>query len=159
MDLNVLLTMMKMETGNYNSPRLIVSPETLYDAMAREADGFYRQITTICTAFLGGILVFLEKLFTISPKSIIYLIVLGSGVICLILSLAAISYVRWQNVEAHRHALKYFKTEDKSEYNKAMEIPERSRIWTKIAIFSMILGIFLITIFVGASIIYKQDGG
>ncbi len=40
-----------------------ISLEALYDTMSKEADGLYKQMITICTAFLGGTLVFFEKLF------------------------------------------------------------------------------------------------
>ena len=37
--------------------RQTISLEALYDTMSKEADGLYKQMITICTAFLGGTLV------------------------------------------------------------------------------------------------------
>ncbi len=46
-----------------DSSEQTISLEALYDTMSKEADGLYKQMITICTAFLGGTLVFFEKLF------------------------------------------------------------------------------------------------
>lgn len=131
-----------------------ISLEVLYDTMSKEADGLYKQMITICTAFLGGTLVFFEKLFVGNAEWSIYILFVGWA--ALTYPLAVLMIVRWQNVEAHRYILEYFKTNEEAEYNKAVEIPKRGRKWTKSAIFSMVAGLILISIFTAINIIYRQ---
>ncbi len=134
-----------------------ISFEALYDTMSKEADGLYKQMITICTAFLGGSLVFFEKLFVSDAGWAIYF--LFGGWAALTYPLAVLIYVRWQNVEAHRHILEYLKTESEIEYNKAVAIPKRGRKWTTSAIISMLAGLILIATFTAINIIYRQIGG
>jgi len=42
------------EQKNEHSGLSLVSPDTLYDTMSREADGVYKQLMTISTSFFGG---------------------------------------------------------------------------------------------------------
>lgn len=134
-----------------------ISLEVLYDTMSKEADGLYKQMITICTAFLGGTLVFFEKLFVSKAGWSIYF--LFGGWAALTYPLAVLIYVRWQNVEAHRHTLEYFKTRNEAEYNIAVAIPKRGRKWTTSAIVSMVAGLILIATFTAINIIYRQIGG
>ena len=134
-----------------------VSLEQLYNTMSGEADGLYRQIITICTVFLGGTLAYFDKLFVGNVRwSIVFLF---GAWLALTYPLAVLVRVRWQNVEAHRHALEFFKTHDNKEYDKAVEIPRRGRRRTNCAICSMIIGLLLIAIFAGINIIFKFKGG
>lgn len=44
---------MSRNVMNDNSEQMILL-ESLYDTMSKEADGLYKQMIAICTAFLGG---------------------------------------------------------------------------------------------------------
>lgn len=134
-----------------------VSFERLYSTMAEEADGFYKQMITICTAFLGGSLVFSEKLFVSDARW--SLVLLFVAWLALTYPLAVLVWVRWQNVEAHRHALKYLTTHDVNEYQQAQSIPIKGRKWTTSAIILMVFGLFLIASFTAISIYFKYFGG
>lgn len=125
--------------------------------MSQEADGFYKQIITICTAFLGGSLAFFDKLYV--SKATWSLWLLFTAWAALVYPLAVLVWVRWQNVEAHRHALEYFKTNDENEYKKAVSLPERGRKWTTSAIISMVLGLIIIAVFTAINIFSKPTGG
>jgi len=144
------------ENMNDNTQQTI-SLEALYDTMSKEVDGLYKQMITICTAFLGGTLVFFEKLFVSDAGWSIYF--LFGGWAALTYPLAVLIYIRWQNVEAHRHTLEYFKTKNEDEYNKAVAIPKRGRKWTTSAIISMVAGLVLIGAFTAINIVYRQIGG
>jgi len=68
-----------------------------------EAVGFYKLIVATATLFLGGTLVFWEKLSP--PSSAVSLFPLAAGWLCLILSVAFVVAVRRDNVELGRLCL------------------------------------------------------
>lgn len=131
--------------------------ERLYATMSEEAAGLYNQLITICTAFLGGTLVFFNKMFVGNVGWSLWL--LFTGWAALTYPLAVLVLVRWQNVEAHRHALEYFKNHVEKEYDKAVSIPRKARIWTKSAIILMVVGLILIAVFTAINIFLKHMGG
>ncbi len=131
-----------------------ISLEALYNTMSVEAGGLYNQAITICTAFLGGTLIFYERLFVSDITWTLIILVLGW--ITLVYPLAAFTYVRWQNVEAHRHVLEYFNTGEKEDYDKALAIPKKSRCLTKSAITSMVIGLCLVGIFTTLNLVLLQ---
>ena len=141
-------------------PDSIVSLDKLYDTMSQEADGLYKQLITICTTFfggslLGGLWVFFEneKMFVGNAKCLLWL--LFAAWVALTYPLAALVWIRWQNVESHRHVLEYLKTRDEEEYKKAKSIPKKGRKWMTSALISMVFGLVLIAVFTAMSIYYK----
>jgi len=131
-----------------------VSLDQLYNTMAQEADGFYKQMITISTAFLGGTLAYFDKLFVGNVRWSLWLLFPGWAL--LVFPIAVLALVRWQNVEAHRHVLEYFKTGDEKEYATAARIGKKGRWRTKCAIYSMILGLALMAAFTAANIFFSQ---
>ena len=131
--------------------------DRLYTTMSQEADGLYKLLITICTTFLGGTLVFFEKLFVSDARWSIWLLFLAW--LALTYSIAVLVWIRWQNVEAHRHALEYTKTGDENEYKKAEGIPEAGRRWTLSAIIIMIAGLLLLALFTAINVFYRYFGG
>jgi hypothetical protein len=124
--------------------------------MSKEADGFYNQMIAICTGFLGGTLIFFKMLFVASAEWSLLLLFLGWA--ALTYPLAVLIFVRWQNVEAHRHALEYLKKGDEKEYMLAVSIPKKGRKWTESAIISMVVGLILIATFTAINIISRNAG-
>lgn len=133
-----------------------VSIETLYNTMSKEADGTYRQMIAVCTAFLGGTLVFFEKLFIGDVWWSIYF--LFTGWAALAYSLTVLCWVRWKNVEAHRHILEYFKSSSEKNYKRADSISKSGRKLMISAIVVMVVGVILIAIFAGINIYFKYGG-
>jgi len=138
-------------------PAPTVPIERLYATMSEEAAGVYKLVITICTAFLGGTLVYFDKLFISKATWSIYILFLGWA--ALTYPLAVLVFVRWQNVEAHRHVLEYVKTGDDKEFEKAASIPRKSRKWTTSALISMVAGLVLIAVFTAINIALKPNGG
>jgi len=96
--------------------------------------------------------------------------------VTLIYTVAALVWIRWQNVESHRHVLEYLKAWDKylkacdkkdynkaneeynkadKEYNKAKSIIGKGRKLMISVFISMLVGLILIAVFT-AMIIYKE---
>jgi len=127
----------------------------LYSTMAQEAAGLYKQMITISTAFLGGSLAFFDKFFTRGRASSSIWLLLFAWV-ALIYPVFVLSWVRWQNVESHRHMLEYLKNErSNGEYEKAADIAAKSRKLTMSAIISLAIALALLAIFVFVNVYYK----
>jgi uncharacterized membrane protein YdbT with pleckstrin-like domain len=120
----------------------------LYTSMVKEADGFYKQMITISTALLGGSLAFFNYFFT-SNKVFHSKWLLLLAWFFLIYQITILSWIRWQNVESHRHALEYLKNKSEDyNYEKASKIAKRGRFFTKTAIISLMITFLLFAIFV-----------
>jgi hypothetical protein len=156
--MNIKLELGKLtnDKSAINDDDQMISLERLYDTMSKEVDGLYRQMITICTAFLGGTLVFFEKLFVSNAEWSIY--VLFGGWAALTYPLAVLIFIRWQNVEAHRHVLEYLKTGKEKEYNEAVLMSRRGRKWTTSAIISMVAGLVLVAAFTAINIFNRSIG-
>jgi hypothetical protein len=120
----------------------------LYTSMVKEADGFYKQMITISTALLGGSLAFFNYFFS-SNKVFHSKWLLLLAWFFLIYQITILSWIRWQNVESHRHALEYLKNKSEDyNYEKASKIAKRGRFFTKTAIISLMITFLLFAIFV-----------
>jgi len=131
--------------------------EQLYSTMAQEADGFYRQMITICTAYLGGTFVFYDKFVTENSTQSLWLLFLAW--VALIYPTAVLTYIRWQNVESHRHILEYLKKQEEEEYTRAKTIAKNGRNLTKSAIYSMIIALLLLGMFTALNIYQSTQKG
>ena len=80
-----------------------VSRETIFTVHANDAEGFYKLIVTVATAFLGGSLIFMEK-FLPEPTWWSFGF-LTFGWFCLILAITRVTQVRRSNLAAARLAL------------------------------------------------------
>jgi len=126
----------------------------LYTTMVKEADGFYKQMLTISTSLLGGSLAFFNYFFT-SNKVFHSTGILLLAWFLLIYQITILSWIRWQNVESHRHALEYLKNKSENYlYEKASKIAEKGRFFTKTAIISLMITFLLFTIFVYINFLY-----
>ncbi len=145
------------QKNNCKKSLSLVSPDTLYNTMSQEADGLYRQLMTIGTSFFGGSLLgFVWFIFNNerikSEKHLLWLLFVAW--IALIYTVGALTWIRWQNVESHRHVLEYLKLQgeekcDKAdkEYNKAKSISSKNRKWMSSVFVSVLVGIILIAVF------------
>lgn len=109
--------------------------EQLYSAMCTEAGGFYKQSVTVCTAFLGASIGFYDKLFSGANSCAMWL--LFTAWILLIIPIAIFTWMRWSNVESHRFALEYLKTNNEAMQSAAAAIARRGRSWTQFALWAM----------------------
>jgi hypothetical protein len=75
----------------------------IFTAMAQEASGLYDIVIKVASAFLGGTLVFLEKI--VPSPSEWCIAVLGIGCGLLILTIVFVVIVRLVNIQAGHHAL------------------------------------------------------
>lgn len=115
-----------------------VSREALFQAQVAEASGFYKLIVSISSAFLGGSLVFLDKISMHPSSGSMYLLLIGW--ILLIITIAFICIVRARNLESAHQVLE-------NNIPKAREIDSQKRVFTTISIITFILGILLIMLF------------
>lgn len=112
-----------------------LSRDVLFEATVTAAGGFYRSVLTVASAFLGGTLVFMEK---IAPTpSCPSLIALALGWSALIASIACVVRVQRLNVDSGWRALDG-KRED------ARAIDERTRRLSSAATWLLVAGIFLV---------------
>lgn len=93
------------------------------ESVINEATSFYKLVVTTATVFLGGTLIFWEKIApAISQASVI---ALGCGWLCLIVSIALIVFARRDNIELGRLVLK-----GRPESNRQDKIAKRCRCFT-----------------------------
>ena len=135
----------------------MVSNEQLYAAMAKEANEIHKQVLTICTAFLGGTSVFLDKLYISEAKWTLVILFLGWA--ALTYPLVALAIVRWKNVESHRYIFNFFKIGNEGELEKAASISKSGRVLTVSALASMTAGLILISVFTALNFWLRPAGG
>lgn len=76
----------------------VVSKAALLQSITTEASGFYGQIVTVASAFLGGSLLFMEK---IAPVRVGFsLLFLGLGWLALVASIGCVARLRHMNLMA-----------------------------------------------------------
>jgi len=115
-----------------------VSKDTLFQSIVKEAGEFYNLILTVSSAFLGGTLIFLEK---IAPNPVqCSLWVLYLGWVSLIGSIAISAYVRLKNLESGRLALE-------ERYEDAQQLDRKKEWLSSLMTILMVAGVALITIF------------
>jgi len=122
----------------------IVSKETIFKILAQEAGGFYQIITVTASSFLGGTLLFMDR---IAPKPQAYsLCFLFIGWILLIVSISSVAYVRRYNLKSAQYALQ-------REFNKAKELDCKKDMASNIALISLVLGMACIMVFGSINIV------
>jgi len=115
-----------------------VSKDKLFESIVKEAGEFYNLILTVSSAFLGGTLLFLEKIAPSPDRCSLW--VLYSGWACLIASIAISAYVRLKNLESGRLALE-------QKYEEAKRLDRMKEALTIAMTIFMVIGILLITLF------------
>lgn len=112
--------------------------ELIFATIAQEAAGFYSLILTVASTFLGGTLVFIDR---IAPDPVGWsLMVLAVGWLSLLLSVTLIAWVRWRNIESGRHA-------QDGIWDKVERQESVTRAMTKAAIGALVVGMLLVTVF------------
>ena len=77
--------------------------EVVFTTAAAEAAGFYKYIITVASSFLGGTLLFLER---VAPHpTTLSLGLLGLGWLLLIVSIGTVAWIRRLNLESAQRAL------------------------------------------------------
>ena len=115
-----------------------VSKDATFAGIVAEAGGFYKSVLTVASSFLGGSLVFMQR---IAPNpSTVSLIVLGIGWVLLVACVAVVVFVRRLNLDSGRQALR-------SEYAAAEKIDQKTRGLSNWATWLLIGGIFMVMLF------------
>jgi hypothetical protein len=123
--------------------------EAVFNSVVSEAAGFYRVIVTVASSFLGGTLLFVERIAP-TPRPF-WLVVLGVGWLCLIASItAAVTWVRRLNLESGHLALS-------GQYDGARRIDHRSRRWSSVAAGCLAVGMLLVSL-TGLGHLWPSDG-
>lgn len=122
--------------------------QLIFSSIVTEAGGFYSAILTIASSFLGGSLLFLEKI-TEAPNPI-SLYFLGLGWICLVFSIISIIFVRRRNLDSGWLALE-------GKYSEAKEIDSETRTLSNISSILLGVGLSLIMIFGMINVIEKTQ--
>lgn len=123
-----------------------VSKDTVFNVLATEAGGYYKSILTVASSFLGGSLIFIEKIAPTPSKCSLYL--LGVGWLLLICSIATIIFVRRLNLDSGWKALE-------GNFNEAKEIDVKTRNYSTAATVLLFLGLILIMMFGFVNLLQK----
>lgn len=124
-----------------------VSKDTLFNSIVKEAGEFYNLILTVASAFLGGSLLFLEK---IAPQPVKWsFCILGFGWLSLIISIGLAAYVRLKNLESGRLALE-------EKYEEAKKLDRKKECCTVCMMCMVLFGVLCITIFGMINLILKN---
>lgn len=125
----------------------IVSREKIFEYVVKEAGEFYKLMVTVMIAFLGGTLLFVEKVCALQVGWSLW--VLFGGWASLLISIGCIMWVRMKNVKSGDLALQ-------EEYEKSSELDHKKECITKVSFGCFILGISLIMLFGGINFYLKR---
>lgn len=115
-----------------------VSSDVKFTVLSEQASGYYHTVTTIATAFLGGSLLFIEK---IAPHPVPWTLgLLGAGWVCLLAAIGFITDVRRTNMLSMRLAMR-------SEQELAQDIDKVARRSCMIGQYALILGMLLVSLY------------
>jgi hypothetical protein len=109
--------------------------EVVFSTAATEAAGFYKFIITVASSFLGGTLLFLERVVP-HPTSL-GVALLGLGWLFLIASIAAVAWIRRLNLESAQRALA-------GKYNDARKFDRQGRRFSVAATLCLAGGMLLV---------------
>ena len=112
-----------------------VDNNTIFSAMAQEASGLYDLIIKIASLFLGGTLLFIEKITPHPSACSVHL--LGIGWLLLIITIVLIAIIRLINIKSGNHAMG-------SEMDHAKALDRIGLPLTYVALSSFALGLILI---------------
>lgn len=115
-----------------------VSRSDIFASVVAEAGAFYRLLVTVVSSFLGGTLLFLDKICSDPPA--ISLVVLYIGWLALVVCIILVALVRAGNIRSGRMALE-------SRFKEARKIDQRNRKQTTIATWSLAAGLSCIMVF------------
>jgi hypothetical protein len=118
--------------------RLAVTPDVLFQAVVDEARAAYKLIVTMASAFLGGTLLFLEKIAPNPARCSI--VVLGLGWSLLICSILCVLRVHYLNLKSGTHVLN-------GRYELAQPIDEKNDRLTMVASLLLVGGLLAIAVF------------
>ncbi|TET39224.1 MAG: hypothetical protein E3J72_00855 [Planctomycetota bacterium] len=116
-----------------------VSREALFAAIVSEAAGFYKIITITGSSFLGGSLLFMEKIAP-NPKMWTLWYFLLPSWLFIIASIGIVIYVRRKNIESGRLALE-------GKYDEATEIDRQTAFWSTTSMIALLVGMLLLLLF------------
>lgn len=112
-----------------------VSKDAVFAAIVSEAAGFYKLVLTVASSFLGGSLLFLDRIATHPSARSVW--ILGLGWVCLIGAIVTVAVVRRRNLESG-----YLALEEK--YEEARDIDKSTRKWSTLALVSLSFGVFFL---------------
>lgn len=125
-----------------------VSKDALFQAIVTEAGGLYKVVAVTASSFLGGSLLFIEK---IAPNPVACTLwLLGLGWVLLIVSISLVAWVRLLNLDSGRLALE-------EKYKEASRIDKNKEKYTITAIILLAVGMALIMAF-GLINIHQSKG-
>jgi len=125
-----------------------VSSDKKYEVLTGEADGYYKMVVSVSTAFLGGSILFLEK---IAPRPLLWtMVVLAMGWMALLIAIHLIIDVRRKNLESLRHAME-------GDYDQARAIDAQTRAASKKAQWGMLCGMALVGVYGFTNLAIRKD--
>ena len=116
----------------------VIPRAAVFSSLVKAAADYYKTIVTVASSFLGGTLIFLEKI-AVNP-SFGSTVLLGIGWLLLVLSILAILLVERWNLESGRQALR-------DSYDRALKIDASTRFLSWAAILLLGSGIACIMFF------------
>lgn len=112
--------------------------DSTFRIIVGECRAFYKQVVTVATLFLGGTLLFIEKI-TPHPAQCT-LVILGLGWLSLVLSILGVTWVRRDNIECGRLVLC-------DQEGEARAIQRRAQRFTDASGILLAIGVFLVMLF------------
>jgi hypothetical protein len=88
---------------NESTGKTEVSSDTVFKAIVDQALSFYRLIVTVASTFLGGTLVFIEKIAPAPTQCSLWL--LGAGWLFLIATILCVAFVHRLNLQSGKHVM------------------------------------------------------
>jgi len=116
---------------------------------ASEAAGFYKLIVTVASSFLGGSLVYFDKVVRFQTKSFLWF--LYAGWLALVISICAIIWTRRLNLKACSFVMKG----SEEDHIEAQKFDNKAMNWSTASTFLLALGMCLLMCF-GAFSIYQN---
>ena len=119
----------------------MIALDSFFKAQLKEAGELYQQLLTIATLFLGGSIVFMEKIAP-NPKPPT-LILIYIGWLALLISIVLLIVIRLNNIDTISLSV----SKDENEKNKGKNLEKINHIITRIMVIFLTIGLIFITIF------------
>jgi hypothetical protein len=117
-----------------------VSKPDLFKVIAQAASEYYKVMVTVASGFLGGSLIFMEKLSPLIPPRRSHVTLLGCGWLCLVISIFLIALVLRSNLKSGKLTIE-------GRISEAQKVDAHTGIESTFALIALALGIILVMLY------------
>lgn len=100
--------------------------QSVFSALVQEAAGFYGLLLTIASAFLGGTLIFIDRIAHNPEAWTVFVLAGGWG--ALVATVVLVALVRWRNVETMRAFLE----------GRHSELPQKEKLTRRLTVSAIV---------------------